>query len=160
MSVVYAIAGIYSDLPMPIGGIIISISLWLIFSGLIMYLLIYKSNFWSEKIVSSGQENEPKIEVFWVPVAFRMVSIFSGILFVFFIVSRMISRIGPYIAYYFSSHGERDINFNFYQFLTWIIFLAFGIYFIFGAPHFVRWQVKKTMEQFKGGSETGLQQSR
>lgn len=158
VSVAYMITGVYSDLPISIGGIIVSISLWLFFSGLIVYLLIYKSNFWSEKIVGSVQVEKPEAEVFWVPVSFRLVSIFSGILYVFFIISRMISKIGPYIAYYISSHGERVMDLNFYQFLSWIIFLVFGIYLIFGAPHFVRWQVKKTMEQFKGSSETELQQ--
>ncbi len=156
ITAVYMITGVYSDIPISIGGIIISISLWLIFSGLIVYLLIYKSNFWSEKIVGSGQVKEPEAEIFWVPVAFRLVSIFSGILCVFFIISRMISRIGPYITYYFSSQGERVMDLNFYQFLSWIIFLAFGIYLIFGAPRFVRWQVKKTMEQFNRSSERGL----
>ena len=38
--------------------------------------------------------------------------------------------------------------------LVWLLMLTIGIYLACGAPHFVRWHVRKTIEQYKQQPET------
>jgi hypothetical protein len=42
---------------------------------------------------------------------------------------------------------KASVYFSWERVLGWFVLLAMGIYLICGAPHFVRWQVKKTVEQ-------------
>jgi NADH:ubiquinone oxidoreductase subunit 5 (subunit L)/multisubunit Na+/H+ antiporter MnhA subunit len=118
---------------------------------LIIYVLFYKANFLTEKIV--GTETEPKERIWWLPFAFRLTAVFSGILYLYRVIPSIVSML---CACLLVSERQGAIP---PTWLTWnyviryIILLALGIYLLYGAPHFVRWQVRKTLEQCKWPTE-------
>jgi hypothetical protein len=118
----------------------------IIYVGTIIYLIFYKADFFAERIIKP-QEQEQCL-VWYVPFAFRLVSVFAGILFLYWVVPSIISTVSGYMA---SAAGDNFVKasgyFSWDRVLGWIVLLAMGIYLLCGAPHFVRWQVKKTVEQ-------------
>lgn len=138
---------------------LISIFLLIAFYVLVIYLLFKKADFWAERIVGSGEQRAEPSSINWIPVVFRLAAVFAGICILYWTIPNIILSIHTYI-----SARINDIRFvsdfiGIKRWIGWIIELAFGVYLICGAPHFVRWQVKKTMEQVEGSSETGLQQN-
>ncbi len=128
------------------------------FYVLMIFLLFKKADFWAERIAGSGEQREEPSNINWIPVAFRLVAVFAGICILYWTIPNIIWSIRAYI-----SARIKDIVFDsdfvsIQRWIGWIIELALSVYLICGAPHFVRWQVKKTMEQIKVSSETGLQQ--
>ena len=121
-----------------------------VYSGLIIYFLICKSDLWVEKIVRAEVVTESQSKVFWMPVAFRLVSVFAGILYVYWVVPRMISGIETYFAIKkLDTAVVPASHLDVAQVISWVCLLGLGLYLLCGAPHFVRWQVKKTLEQCK-----------
>jgi len=114
----------------------------------ILYQCLYRRDRWAGKIVGSPDLPEPESRIQWLPVAFRLVVVAAGFFYVYSSVIAIISitrryavtKAGGYISPY-SPTVE--------QIFAWLILLAVGIYLLCGAPHFVRWQIKKTLEQCK-----------
>ncbi len=120
-----------------------------------VYLLIYHRDKWARNIVGTADLPDPDVQIHWLPVAFRLVAVVAGlfclyrlVLKIILVVQRLAMAKGSS-----SSPGYRQIIISnvlsVEQILGWLILLVIGIYFLCGAPHFVRWQVKKTIEQCK-----------
>lgn len=117
-----------------------------IYVGIIIYLILYKADFFVERIIKP-QEQEQCL-VWYVPFAFRLVSVFAGILFLYWVVPSIISTVSGYLTAAAGNNVVKaSVYFSWDRVLGWIVLLAMGIYLLCGAPHFVRWQVKKTVEQ-------------
>jgi len=127
----------------------------MIYAALIIYLLIYKADFFAGKIVGSQQRQQTQI--WWLPFAFRLTAVFAGILYLYWVVPTMISTIHSYIMAVHYDFEDISSYLSWNRILSWVILLAIGVYLLCGAPHFVRWQVKKTLEQCKKSDE--LQES-
>jgi len=120
-----------------------------------IYVLIYHRDKWAEKIVGTTDLPGPDVQIQWLPVAFRLVAVVAGLFCLYrlvvkiiWVVVRLAMAKGPssspgYVQYFTSKILTVE------QILDWLILLVIGIYFLCGAPHFVRWQVKKTLEQCK-----------
>jgi len=125
--------------------------------GLLVYFLVYQHDKLTKKIVGSEQLPEPDSQIRWLPVAFRLICIAGGIYFlssVLWHTTYVINELARFKAESYSVNGTSYTRFytNFAPFslknlLPWIIMLICGVYLLFGAPHFVRWQVKKTLQQ-------------
>ena len=109
----------------------------------IAYQLLFRGQFWAEKIVNE-QPNEPHKQIFWLPAAYRLASVFCGLL-VAYRVAESIPRV-LIILYRHNQAGQFAGNYEWTSVLGVVIQLVLGIYLLCGAPHFVRWQVKKTLE--------------
>jgi hypothetical protein len=123
-------------------------------TAVLVYLLIYKREKLAKKIVGSEQLPEPDSQIQWLPVALRLICVAGGIYFlntVLWQTTRVISQLAFFKSY--ASANYRAINpyapFNYQSLLPWIIMLICGIYLLCGAPHFVRWQTKKTLQLCK-----------
>ena len=120
------------------------------YAVLIIYVLFYKANLLTGKIV--GAEAEALNQIWWLPFAFRLTAVFSGILYLYWVIPSIVSMV--YVHLWAARQGAIPA-----AWLTWshvvsyIILLALGIYLLCGAPHFVRWQVRKTLEQCKEPAE-------
>ena len=114
-----------------------------VYVGVVFYVLVRKADLWSAKIVGFDEPQETR--VWWVPFAFRLTMIFTGLLCLHWVIPRIVSGFARYYLYsreYAVSRG----NLTWHDIVGWIIQLALAIYLVCGAPHFVRWQVKKTLE--------------
>jgi len=113
--------------------------------SLLIYALVWKADFWSAKIIDADKPGQA--EIWWLPFAFRLTSVCAGILYFPWAISALASIIGRYIQF-------MDPRFTFnplpwHNIVRWVIQLGLAIYLLCGAPHFVRWQVKKTIEHCK-----------
>jgi hypothetical protein len=129
-----------------VGGVVIIVCV-----GLVIYALVWKADFWSAKIV--GADERDGADIWWLPFAFRLASVCAGILYLSWAISALVSIIGSYIQMMDPGFVFRPLPWH--NVVGWVIQLGLGIYLLCGAPHFVRWQVKKTLEHCKRLEEPG-----
>jgi len=126
-------------------GQLVSFALFAVCSGLVVYALIWKADFLSAKI--TGIYESDQAEVWWLPFAFRLASVCAGILLLSWSISALTSIIATYVQMADPRFVNRSMPWQ--RLVGWIIQLPLAIYLLCGAPHFVRWQVRKTIEQCK-----------
>lgn len=141
--------------------IFLGIGLTIILIVIVAWQLIMRGDKWACKIVAQAQDYEAEEKTNWLPATYHIIAVGLGILFIWWTI--------PYIfqlLYYIklaqpSSNGQyRQIYSAGYRVLPTLISvigrLIITIYLLCGAPHFVRWQVKKTLqlcEEFGGCEE-------
>lgn len=120
-----------------------------------VFVLIYYRDKWARNIVGTADLPDPDVQIQWLPVAFRLVAVVAGLFCLYRLVANIISVVlrlamakGPSSSPGYVQYVTSQVL-NVEQILGWLILLVIGIYFLCGAPHFVRWQVKKTIEQCK-----------
>lgn len=119
--------------------------------GVILLCILRPDVLLDKLIRTNDREGEIRCPVAF---AFRLVAVALGLWCLFWTAPLLVRIIGELTA-----NREQEFE-GFHQFftgsrgyLTWgyvgsaAIRLAVGIYLVCGAPHFVRWQVKKTLEQ-------------
>lgn len=122
--------------------------------ALLLYFFFYKSEGLAKKIVGSEQLPEPDSQIQWLPVALRLICVAGGIYFLNTALWRttdVISQLAAFKSYTYTNYKVTYAYapFNYLSLLPWIIMLICGVYLVCGAPHFVRWQVKKTLQLCK-----------
>jgi len=114
----------------------------------VCYLFFYKRRQLAEMIVGKDDLPDADSKMQWLPAAFRLVCIFAGL---YCLHSTAWSVITYSRRIYFvgrvSGHPNISELFNPALILGWAVALVIGVYLLCGAPHFVRWHVKKTIEQ-------------
>jgi len=123
----------------------------------VCYIFIYKSEQLAKRIVGTDELGEPDSPVKWLPVAFRLISIAAGLYCLHTVLWQVTNTLIRYAMYkprsvpgyktIYTGYAGRFLNVE--EVLVWLIMLTIGIYLVCGAPHFVRWHVKKTLEQCK-----------
>ncbi len=120
----------------------ISFAIMAVCIGLVIYVMICKADSLSVKMIDVYESDQAK--VWWLPFAFRLAAVCAGIIVLSWSISRITSTIASYAQMMSLSSSRASIPWQ--MLLGWIIQLALAIYLICGAPHFVRWQVRKTLE--------------
>jgi hypothetical protein len=132
--------------------------------AMLLYLFFYKNESLARKIVGSEQLPEPESQIQWLPVSLRLICIAGGI----YLLSNFLWRTTYIIDHLARFESQTYLNesktyvqiytgfayFSFYNLLPWILTLTCGVYLLYGAPHFVRWHVKKILQQCKDEIET------
>ena len=116
----------------------------------IILQIIYKRNKIADKIVGIEETASPQSQVEWIGFSYRLISLIAG-LYCFYraagVVSTLLIKI--LIKTQMVRFGKMAADDQIYSNgLILVILLAAGVYFLCGAPQFVRWQVKKTKEMF------------
>ncbi len=148
--VVSDICLLFSREPLPAAALV-SVFVNLAITALIIYLLLSKADFFAERVV--GREAPVRRDVDWLPFAFRLTSVFAGILYAYWLVPWIISDVGRYVVSRQSRLSSIDLTWDCVA--GWVIQLGLAIYLLCGAPHFVRWQVKKTLEHCSRQAQAG-----
>ncbi len=128
--------------------------------AVVLYVFLYKREELAKKIVGANELPEPESQIQWLPVAFRLVCIAAGMYCLHIVLWNMTYTLTKYFSFklgaaqsgYKVLHTAKIVTIE--EILIWLITLAVGIYLVCGAPRFVRWQVKKTLEQCKQQAET------
>jgi hypothetical protein len=124
--------------------------------ALLLYLFFYKSESLAKKIVGSEQLPEPASQIQWLPVALRLICIAGGFYFLSTVLWQATYVINQLAFFKVQENAHTSYSyppFNYHSVLPWVISLICGIYLLCGAPHFVRWQVKKILQQCKDRAE-------
>ncbi|MHC4417720.1 MAG: hypothetical protein ACYSU6_03940 [Planctomycetota bacterium] len=127
----------------------------------LVYAFIYKRDILAKRIVGSQGQPESSPEIPWLPMVLRLICIASGIYFlsiVLWYTTNVINQLAAFKAQTYADSGHKVIHtyapFISRSLLPWVIMLICGVYLLCGAPHFVRWQVKKILQQCKDRVET------
>jgi len=142
---------------------IIGLLICLTVLGVVIYLLRYKVDVLANKMVGVEDLPEPQTQVYWLPLAFRLVCVAAGLYFLCAFTAELIWVLHG-IARQMTLKCEQNQLFTGQSYISWNrifssgIKLTAGIYLVCGAPHFVRWHVKKTLEQCGQGSEESVGQ--
>lgn len=132
-----------------------NLALMAISLAFLYYFFVCKRDWLAQKVVGTVDWYEPATDIHWLAAAFRIICVVAGVLFLY--------RFLIHITYYLSIQTISQIASGHLPFtrilktsISWLVLLPFGIYLLCGAPHFVRWQVKKTLElcrRFEPGKE-------
>ena len=111
-------------------------------------LILRKTDTIANKIVGKQELPSPETQIEWIPVTYRLISVYAG-LFCFYKATFYLSSLLKRFALS-KAHNNNGLayysQFDYWPIPTLIILLIAGIYLVCGAPHFVRWQVKRTLE--------------
>jgi hypothetical protein len=119
--------------------VIIPSLLIIIFSIIVILYILKKRDKLALKIAGSPEIQNIDAEIKWIPFAYRLISVLTGM----YCLYRACGSI-PGIAAKLFYGSKYPIPYGNYS--TLILSLIAGIYLLCGAPHFVRWQTKKTIE--------------
>jgi predicted PurR-regulated permease PerM len=138
----------------------------LLTAGLIivlLYFFFYKNENLAKKIVGSEQLPEPDSQIQWLPLTLRLICIAGGIYFMTTVLWQTTNIIDQFARFKSQTYLNESKTyaqiytgfapFSFRSLFPWILMLICCVYLLCGAPHFVRWQVKKILQQCKDRSE-------
>jgi hypothetical protein len=138
--------------------------LWLVLIGLLItsaaifllwYFFFHRREWLAEKIVGPGTNYEPGSHAPWFPPALRLSCIFAG-LYCLYSAAWHVTQIINLLSWYVERGvTSRTVQSPLSEVVGLSLILAAGIYLLCGAPHFVRWQVKKTFEQCRSTENSG-----
>jgi hypothetical protein len=144
-----------------LGMAIISVGIGGFCLAAVCYLFLYKREQLAIKIVGADKIPEPDSQVKWLPVAFKLISISAGLYCLHAVLWQITDTFIRYAMFKVRSvpgyktiyTGYAGPALNIEKVLVWLIMLTIGIYLVCGAPHFVRWHVRKALEQCKQQTE-------
>ncbi len=130
--------------------ILIPLGLYTVMVIVILYLLFRSATLFSDKII--GPEPLEETRISGIAFALRLVCVLAGVMFIYWSIPYLIVTVYQYITNMNSanSSGTRTINMGMSpitDIVKYIILLSLGVYLAYGAPHFVRWQVRMTLKQ-------------
>jgi len=126
-------------------SILISFTMYIVMALAAVYFLIRSSNRISAKITEAETNDESQTS--WLAVAFRLICVTAGIFFLYWTLPRFSIIIFRYYMNYHSENNGLTTYFTNESTMEYLVMLLISIYLAFGAPGFVRWQVKKTLQQ-------------
>lgn len=105
--------------------------------GVLAYQLIVRGDRWAHKIIGDTQTNGTEDILPFAISIYRITTVFCGVL----IIYQAISTIEPYIRYFLNPEITHGHSLTIPGLAQWVL----GLYLVFGAPHFVRWQANRTV---------------
>jgi hypothetical protein len=143
-----------SDLSLPLA------LFWTAFLGLclaaLLYVFLYRREQLAKRIVGAGELAQPDSHILWLPAALRLVCIAAGLYSLNLVIWNTTRILATYLMYRSQIHGHTTFSrrvLSTESLLSCLVMAALGIYLVCGAPHFVRWQLKKTLKQCKQFAE-------
>jgi hypothetical protein len=126
----------------------IALGIYAIVAAATVYFMVRCANRFSDKIV----EHEPvdDTQVSWLAAAFRLVCVTAGVLFIYWSVPQLIVTVFNYIMNMNNKPSQTQIYIGMSsktEIAKYAVMLGLSIYLAYGAPGFVRWQVKMTLKQ-------------
>jgi len=115
--------------------------LFMIFIILVIAGILKKRDKIALKIAGSEEIKNVDAQIKWIPFAYRLVSVIGGM----YCFGKSVGYI-PMIIQSFIYKRQDTINYHqMNSIISLVILIIAGTYLICGAPHFVRWQTKKTI---------------
>jgi len=120
-------------------------------TGVLCYLCLCKHELLALRIVGTNEPTEPDSQIDWLPVAFRLACVVAGLYLLHTVLWGTLGLVQLYLSSKSQGFDPVPRLINSESLLRLFVPLPIGIYLVCGAPHFVRWHVKKTLEQCKLG---------
>lgn len=119
--------------------------------ALIMATCLCLFGSWGDKVAEKvvGKTKPPTQPVWWLPAMLRLACVVAGIWYLYWSLPGTLYFLQQLVWDNFGAHSDAVRQALLSQIARNSVVLALGLYLLFGAPHFVRWQVKKTIQQCK-----------
>jgi cytosine/uracil/thiamine/allantoin permease len=124
---------------------ITAILIYVLLAASAVYFLTRVADRFAVKIADSEDVDDSQIS--WLAAAFRIVCVTVGLTYLYRSILSFIPSISWYIQAKLGNGTMSRYQFLWPEIVKLIVMLGLSIYLIYGAPHFVRWQVKKTIKQ-------------
>jgi hypothetical protein len=128
--------------------LLIAVAIYAVITLAVVYVLFRCEKFFTAKIVDF--ESSDDTQVSWLAAAFRLVCVISGVLFLYWSIPSLIFAVYNYIVNMNNEPGQKYIYMGMPSKISiaqYVILLGLSIYLAYGAPGFVRWQVRRTLKQ-------------
>lgn len=114
---------------------------------LLQYFGVFRPQKVVDLVTSHIEPAQPVAQIHWLPAAYRLVCMFAGLYCVYGVLYRGMGQIGSYYLGQSDSGYAQTTSFFLRpdQIATTLVLLVLGVYLLAGAPHFVRWHLKRTM---------------
>ena len=127
-------------------------SLFIVLAVVFVYQLIFRADKWATRIIDSWDEEMPANEVFWLAACYRIAAVVLGIVILYWTLPSIIGVChGLLVEIGYAEMAREQWLARHASYLDnlvgTVLRLALSAYLICGAPHVVRWQVKKTVAQ-------------
>lgn len=117
---------------------------------IIMVYYLFVNREWSaRKIIDDYQIPETSQSLSWLPVAIRLICIVAGLYCIHSALMYLPTLLSILEIIKNSGKSGDYTKYIFSMVFQMALYLCAGVYLVYGAPHFVRWQVRKTLEQCK-----------
>lgn len=116
---------------------------------LLYFLLFRRADIFARKIVGPADSPEPENPGGWYPFALRLTMIAAGFLFLGRSIS-MLGRATHMFQVMFRAENLSGINQAYEYGIYFLLYFFISIYLLCGAPHFVRWHIRKTRRLYMG----------
>jgi len=135
-----------------VGVLLSNIFVMVVFAGLACYVLIGNREGLARYAVGTEESEVSETAVQWIAVAYRLICIVAGVVSLY----KCIFMLGSlWSLLKVVEMGGSGAPFRFWSRLVQIAtFVPCTVYLLAGAPHFVRWQVKKTLEMCGGDAQS------
>lgn len=131
------------------GFFIAGLCISLVFLTAVIKMLIFKRDKWARRLIAKDiAPDQPLNTELTLAMAFRLVCVGSGLYCLrsfLWSISHLLRNLSMNIKYN-QDAGVRYFSSVSVDYIQPILLLIFSVYLLCGAPHFVRWQVKKTLE--------------
>ena len=114
---------------------------------LLQYFGVFRPQKVVDLVTSRIESAQPVTQAQWLPGAYRLVCMFAGLYCLYGVLYRGVGQIGQYYLGQSDSGYSQTTSFFLQpdQIATTLVLLVLGVYLLAGAPHFVRWHLKKTV---------------
>ncbi len=110
----------------------------------LQYFGVFKPQKVVRLITSPIEPQQPIAPGQWLPVAYRLVCMFTGLYCLYVFVFSLTRVLTLYVYYQNVDARSAPSPIRPEEIVTTLILLGLGIYLLAGAPHFVRWHLKRT----------------
>lgn len=123
---------------------------FIVITAVIAQQLLFRADKWADKIIGTSDSDRIENHIPWLPVTYRIVLVCCGILILYWTTPQIFGLINRVlIGFQYKEADYRPPQLAVWPSLaSYVIRMCFGAYLLFGAPHFVRWQVTKTLVQY------------
>jgi len=141
-------------------SLLMSTGYMILLAVILAWQLLGRGEKWACKIVAKARDYEAEEKTNWLPTTYHIIAIGLGILFIWWVIPNIFLLVYYIKMSHSSSNGQYRQIYTGYRILPTLISVVLrfiiSVYLLCGAPHFVRWQVKKTLElceEFGGNEE-------
>lgn len=145
--IVQSVIFIFNDLSLEnVGNVSMMLILSIVMLAVVVLVLFIKGDHFARKLITKDIDSDKPLELsLTLAMAFRLVCVGAGLL----CVRTLIFQVGRIVSLLMRSKqfsGVISGRGQLYEYFQMTLLIALAVYLLCGAPHFVRWQVKKTMK--------------
>ena len=117
-----------------------------VLAAAVMYVAYLKADSWAGRLTC--EDETARAGASSPGFAFRLVSVAAGILLLYWLIPSVVATAQGYLRDWTAEAGDTQMFGGWpRRSFAWVFQAVLAVYLLCGAPHFVRWQVRKTLEQ-------------